>query len=239
MTEKLQKILADAGLGSRREIEKWISAGRVSVNQKIAKLGDRAERSDEIAVDDKPIRLTTDMTRLILLNKPEGYICTRKDDQDRPTVFELLPPLKRGRWVAVGRLDFNTSGLLLFTNNGELANKLMHPSANLEREYIVRVLGDVNQTVIDNLLEGVILEDGFAKFEDIEGPRGSGKNAWYTVVIKEGRKREVRRLWESQDCQVSRLKRVRFGEYVLPEELPLGEFIELSVGDYSKHSMSS
>lgn len=229
MTEKLQKILADAGLGSRREIEKWISAGRVSVNQKLAKLGDRAERSDEISVDDKPVQLARDMTRLILVNKPEGYICTRKDDQDRPTVFELLPLLKRGRWVAVGRLDFNTSGLLLFTNNGELANQLMHPSSNLEREYVVRVLGDANETVIETLLKGVILEDGFAKFEAIIGPRGSGQNVWFNVIIKEGRKREVRRLWESQDCQVSRLKRIRFGEYSLPEDLPLGQFIELSV----------
>lgn len=229
MTEKLQKILADAGLGSRREIEKWISAGRVSVNQAIAKLGDRAERFDDIAVDGKSVKLAKDMTRLILFNKPEGTICTRKDDQDRPTVFELLPPLKRGRWVAVGRLDFNTSGLLLFTNNGELANQLMHPSSNLEREYVVRVLGEVTPTIIETLLKGVILEDGFAKFEAIIGPRGSGKNVWFNVIIKEGRKREVRRLWESQDCQVSRLKRIRFGEHALPEDLPMGQFIELSI----------
>ncbi len=229
MTEKIQKILADAGLGSRREIEKWISAGRVSVNGQLAKLGDRAERSDEISVDDRPVQLAQDMTRLILLNKPEGTICTRKDDEGRPTVFELLPPLKRGRWVAVGRLDFNTSGLLLFTNNGELANKLMHPSANLEREYVVRVLGDVTQKIVNNLLAGVELEDGFAKFESITDQRGSGQNTWFNVVIKEGRKREVRRLWESQDCQVSRLKRIRFGEYMLPTELSVGQFIELPV----------
>jgi len=229
MTEKVQKILADAGLGSRREIEKWISDGRISVNGQVSKLGDRAERSDQISVDDRPVQLIKDMIRLILLNKPEGCICTRKDDEGRPTVFELLPSLKRGRWVAVGRLDFNTSGLLLFTNNGEIANKLMHPSANLEREYVVRVHGKVTQKIIDTLLEGVVLEDGFAKFESITSQRGSGQNTWFNVVIKEGRKREVRRLWESQDCQVSRLKRIRFGEYALPIELPVGQFIELPV----------
>ena len=226
MTEKLQKILASAGLGSRREIETWLQAGRVKVDGKEAKLGDRAERSASITVDGKPVALQTEKTRLIMLNKPEGVICSRK--VDKPSVFELLPELPYGRWVSIGRLDINTSGLLLFSNDGELANKLMHPSSNLEREYLVRVLGDINDTMLGNMLKGVMLDDGMAKFEEILGPRGKGKNVWFNVMLKEGRKREVRRLWESQDCQVSRLKRIRYGRYSLPRELAVGDVLELS-----------
>lgn len=227
MTEKLQKILADHGLGSRREMEKWIDAGRVQVNGKLATLGERALRSDKIAVDGKVLKSRQDHRRLIMLNKPEGVICSRQDD--RPTVFELLPKLKEGRWISVGRLDLNTSGLLLFTNDGDLANKLMHPSSNLEREYLVRVLGDVSDQQLSNLLKGVMLDDGIAKFSEIIGPRGKGMNQWYNVILKEGRKREVRRLWESQNCTVSRLKRIRFGSYKLPRELASGAVMEVSV----------
>lgn len=226
MTEKLQKILASAGLGSRREIETWLDAGRVKVNGKLAKLGDRADRSAHILLDDKPVQLQKEKTRLIMLNKPEGVICSRK--VDKSNVFELLPELAYGRWISIGRLDVNTTGLLLFTNDGELANKLMHPSSNLEREYLVRVIGEINNQVLGNLLKGVQLDDGPAKFDEIIGPRGKGKNVWFNVIIKEGRNREVRRLWESQNCQVSRLKRVRFGRYTLPRELSVGEVLELS-----------
>ena len=226
-TEKLQKILADSGLGSRREMEKWIAAGRVTVNGKVATLGDRALRSDNITVDDKRLKQRHDENRLIMLNKPEGTICSRGDE--RANVFDLLPKLSQGRWISVGRLDINTSGLLLFTNNGDVANKLMHPSSNLEREYLVRVLGEVSDKQLSQLLKGVMLDDGMAKFTDIVGPRGKGKNQWYNVIIKEGRKREVRRLWESQGCTVSRLKRIRFGDYRLPRNLPIGQTMVVKI----------
>lgn len=228
--EKLQKMLARAGLGSRREIETWIEAGRVEVNGEIAKLGDRAGPADQIRVDGRllpAIALETPRTRVLAYHKPEGEVTTRSDPEGRPTVFERLPRLRGSRWVSIGRLDINTQGLLLLTNDGELANRLMHPSREIEREYAVRVLGEVDDAVLARLRQGVELEDGKARFDDIVEAGGSGANRWYHVVIKEGRHREVRRLWESQGVTVSRLMRVRYGAVALPPGLRAGDWREL------------
>lgn len=230
MSEKLQKVLARAGLGSRRELETWIEAGRITVNGQVAKIGDRIELDDEIKVDHKLMNLNESyqqMTRLILYNKPEGEICTRHDPIGRRTIFSSLPRLQDGRWVSVGRLDIKTEGLLLLTNNGELANRMMHPASEFEREYAVRVYGEVNHEILNQLREGVMLEDGLANFERIFDGGGSGRNHWYYVTLKEGRKREVRRLWESQGVQISRLIRVRFGTIELPRSLRPGQWLEL------------
>ena len=229
MSEKLQKILAQAGVGSRREMERWIEQGRVKLNGEIAKLGERAESKDEIMVDGVKVDHNAKKARRVLVyNKPEGEVCTRVDPEGRPTVFDNLPKLKGERWIAVGRLDINTSGLLLFTTDGELANKLMHPSTNtVDREYAVRVAGDVTDEVIENLKKGVLLEDGMAKFTDVQFFDGDGFNQWYHVCIMEGRNREVRRLWESQEMKVSRLKRVRYGCIFLPKKVSAGKWIEL------------
>ncbi|HEV2321077.1 MAG TPA: 23S rRNA pseudouridine(2605) synthase RluB [Gammaproteobacteria bacterium] len=224
--ERLQKVLAAAGLGSRREIEGWISAGRVSINGKPAKLGDRVGPEDRVNVDGKPVkgleRGGDTRRRVILYHKPEGELTTRKDPEGRPTVFEALPRLRGSRWVSVGRLDTNTSGLLIFTNDGALANKLMHPSSEIEREYAVRVLGQVSEEQLKLLQRGVKLEDGMAAFDDIREAGGEGANHWYHVTLKEGRNREVRRLWEAVGLTVSRLIRVRFGNLSLPRNLPRG-----------------
>jgi 23S rRNA pseudouridine2605 synthase len=229
MSEKLQKILAQAGIGSRREMERWIEQGRVKLNGEIAKLGERAESEDEIKVDDDVVDHNLKKARRVLVyNKPEGEVCTRTDPEGRPTVFHNLPKLKGERWIAVGRLDINTSGLLLFTTDGELANKLMHPSTNtVDREYAVRVAGEVTPEVIETLKKGVLLEDGMAKFTDVQFFDGDGYNQWYHVCIMEGRNREVRRLWESQDMKVSRLKRVRYGCIFLPKKVSAGKWVEL------------
>ena len=229
MSEKLQKILASAGYGSRRELEQWISDGRVSVNGKLAKLGDRVSLDDTVMVDGKRARLPAkdQRIRVLLYNKPEGEVCTRADPEGRKTVFEHLPKLKNERWVAVGRLDINTSGLLLFTNNGELANKLMHPSSGIDREYLVRIHGAVDDEMMKRLREGVLLEDGMAKFSDIVPGERVGTNGWYTVALMEGRNREVRRLWESQNVEVNRLKRVRFGPIFMPSYARRGQWVEL------------
>lgn len=229
-TEKLQKILARAGLGSRREIEKWIEQGRVSVNGAIAKLGDRVTSSVRILVDGRPIALrpTESLKRRVLVyHKPVGEMCTRSDPEGRPTVFDHLPLIRQQRWIAIGRLDFNTAGLLLFTNDGELANRLMHPSAEIEREYAVRVLGTVEKPMLSKLRKGVELEDGLANFDSIQDAGGEGANHWYHVTLKEGRNRIVRRLWESQGITVSRLIRVRFGNVQLPRTLRFGRWQEL------------
>jgi len=228
-SEKLQKVLARAGLGSRREIERWISEGRVTVNKTLAKLGDRVVARDRIAVDGKPVPLSSTEVkrRVILYYKPAGQVCSRKDPEARPSVFEHLPPLETGRWISVGRLDFNTSGLMLFTNDGELANRLMHPSSHVEREYAVRVLGNVDNAMLSRLQQGVRLEDGIARFEQIVEAGGDGANRWYHVTVKEGRNRLVRRLWESQDVTVSRLMRVRFGKVTLPVGMRQGQWLEL------------
>lgn len=230
VTEKLQKLLAARGFGSRREIEKWLTEGRIKVNSKVAKLGDRASAFDVIEVDGRKVEQKTQSHRVIIYNKSEGEITTRKDKEGRPTVFDSLPRISGQRWISIGRLDINTTGLLLFTTDGELANKLMHPSSNIDREYLVRVFGDVTPTCIDNLLKGVELDDGLAKFSDVVETEVEGKNnKWYTVCLMEGRNREVRRLWESQDVQVNRLKRVRYGPIFLPSYLRPGQWLDLDV----------
>lgn len=230
--EKLQKVMARMGLASRREIEAWISAGRVKVNGAVASLGVRVDLHDAIAVDGKVIRReesAESVRRVIIYNKPEGEICTRDDPEGRPTVFDRLPRPKDGRWINIGRLDINTTGLLMFTTDGELANRLMHPSFQMDREYAVRVRGEVDEEMIERLKAGVMLEDGPAKFTDIKvAPGGVGFNHWYHCVVMEGRNREVRRLWESQGLVVSRLKRVRFGPVFITSDLTMGRWREMS-----------
>lgn len=229
--EKLQKVLARLGLGSRRDLESWIAQGRVKVNGVIATLGQRVGPNDAIVVDDRLIRreeAAQVVRRVLIYNKPEGEICTRDDPEGRPTVFERLPHPKEGRWINIGRLDINTTGLLLFTTDGELANRLMHPSYEMDREYAVRVRGEVDEAMLERLKNGVMLEDGPARFTDIqEAPGGEGLNHWYHCVVMEGRNREVRRLWESQGVVVSRLKRVRFGPVFLTSDLPMGRWREM------------
>jgi 23S rRNA pseudouridine2605 synthase len=226
--EKLQKVLARAGLGSRREMERWIEEGRVTVDGKTASLGDRVDERARIALDGRAIDpVPAVQTRCILYHKPTGEVCSRKDPEGRRTVFERLPKLKSGRWISIGRLDFNTSGLLLFTTDGELANALMHPSSNIEREYMVRVMGKVEMEMLHRMVEGVMLEDGIARFTDITDAGGEGINHWFYVVIMEGRNREVRRLWESQGLTVSRLKRVRYGEVFIPPRVKQGQWAEM------------
>ena len=230
--EKLQKLLAQAGVGSRREMEKVIDAGRVQVNGKIARLGDRASRRDKISVDGHLVKITDEnVGRVLVYNKPEGEICSRNDPEGRKTVFDRLPKLKDSRWIAVGRLDFNTTGLLLFTTDGELANALMHPSSEIDREYLCRVLGNVDEAMLQRMLDGILLDDGVAKFTDIVDGGGAGANRWFYVALMEGRNREVRRLWESQEVQVSRLKRVRFGSVFLPPKLKQGQWQEMDYKD--------
>lgn len=232
MSEKLQKVLARAGKGSRREMETYISAGRVSVDGKVAFLGDRVDGTEQIRVDGHLVKVKSvqdNFCRVLVYNKPEGEMCTRKDPEGRPTVFDRLPPIEGARWVAVGRLDINTSGMLIFTTDGELANRLMHPSRKVEREYAVRVFGEVDEAMLQRLRHGVKLEDGPAKFNKIIYRGGEGRNHWFHVVLTEGRNREVRRLWESQDVQVSRLIRVRYGDMEMPRQLPLGGWVELGL----------
>ena len=229
MADKLQKVLAAAGYGSRRELEQWISDGRVQVNGRVAKLGDRVSADDTVIVDGKRARLlgTDQRIRVLVYNKPEGEVCTRSDPEGRKTVFDRLPRLSGERWIVVGRLDINTTGLLMFTNNGELANRLMHPSYEVDREYLVRVHGQVDDAMIKRLREGVLLDDGIAKFSDVVPGERVGSNGWYTVALMEGRNREVRRLWESQGVEVNRLKRVRFGPIFMPSYVRKGQWIEL------------
>lgn len=231
VTEKLHKILARAGYGSRRELERWIAAGRVRVNGERAIIGMRVAASDVVQVDGKRLgrrELGRQRVRVLRYHKTAGELCSRRRDSDRPTVFDKLPALKNGRWIAVGRLDLNSSGLLLFTNDGGLAHRLMHPSSGLVREYAVRVRGDVGGDAIRALTRGVELEDGPAKFDTIVDKGGERANHWYHVTIREGRNREVRRLWASQGAQVSRLTRVRYGPVNLPRSLPRGRWDELS-----------
>jgi len=229
--EKLQKVLARAGLGSRREMEKVIQQGKVKVNGETAKLGDRVSSDDRVDVDGRRIKLEKPeerRIRVLLYNKPEGEICTRSDPEGRPTVYDHLPPISGDRWISVGRLDFNTSGLLLFTNEGELANKLMHPSSVIDREYLARIQGDVDNDMKQRLKNGVELEDGMAKFTDVVDGAGEGRNQWFYCVVMEGRNREVRRLWESQGVTVSRLKRVRYGNIFIPSHVRVGQWVELT-----------
>lgn len=235
MSERIQKVLANHGIASRREVERLISQGLIKVNGRVAELGCKVTPEDRIVVNGRVVRLNKPQaTEVLMYHKQAGEICTRQDPEDRPTVFKQLPKLHKQRWIAVGRLDFNTSGLLLFTNNGELANKLMHPSSEIEREYAVRVYGEVTQQHIDRLAKGVKLEDGMARFDDILDSGGEGRNHWYHVILKEGRNREVRRLWESQGLTVSRLIRVRFGNLHLPRNLRQGTCRKLNPQEYQQ-----
>ncbi|QPG04703.1 23S rRNA pseudouridine(2605) synthase RluB [Salinimonas marina] len=238
MSEKLQKVLANQGLGSRREMERWIEQGRVSVDGSIATLGDRVGPEAQIRVDGHLLSRQTEkpVCRVLMYNKPEGELCSRSDPEGRPTVFERLPTIRLGRWIAVGRLDINTSGLLLFTNDGELANRLMHPKCEVEREYAVRVFGEVPSKTLSTLKKGVELDDGVAKFTSIKPRKNDDEsmNQWFNVTLQEGRNREVRRLWESQEVQVSRLIRVRYGPIELQKRLPQGAWVELELEDVNK-----
>lgn len=230
MTEKIHKVLAQAGLGSRREIEKWVASGRVSVNGTVATTGDRVAWDDQIAVDGKRVKTNNrdERLRVLIYNKPIGEICTRRDPEGRRTVFDSLPAISNGRWVAIGRLDINTSGLLLFSNHGELANRLMHPSNQIEREYIARVRGVVDDAMLGRLQEGVLLDDGVARFSKIGVGARSGTHQWFSVVLTEGRQREVRRLWESQGVEVSRLKRAKYGTVEMPSYVMPGQWLDLA-----------
>ncbi|MFF0983871.1 23S rRNA pseudouridine(2605) synthase RluB [Proteus mirabilis] len=233
-TEKLQKILARSGHGSRREIEGYLQEGRISIDGVKAKLGDRIDVNStaKIRLDGRILSIREaqkDVCRVLAYYKPEGELCTRSDPQGRPTVFQRLPRLNSARWIAVGRLDVNTSGLLLFTTDGELANRLMHPSREVEREYAVRVFGEIDDAKIRQLTRGVQLEDGPASFRSVSYRGGEGINQWYNVSLTEGRNREVRRMWEAVGVQVSRLIRVRYGDIDLPKGLPRGGWVELGL----------
>jgi len=230
--QKLQKVLANLGLGSRRKMERWIEEGRVTVDGSVATLGDRVYAGQALRLDGKPLEVdAAEQVRVLLYHKPVREVCSRDDPEGRKTVFERLPKLKSGRWISVGRLDFNTSGVLLFTTDGALANALMHPSSAIEREYLVRVMGRVDEPMLERLKDGVELDDGPARFSDIQEGGGDGINRFFYVVLMEGRNREVRRLWESQGTAVSRLKRVRYGEVFLPSKLKKGQWLELPQRD--------
>ena len=231
--ERLQKLLATAGLGSRRALEKRISAGDVRLNHETATLGATATTNDLIGLDGQTWKVisTNPTHRCLVYNKPDGEVTTRSDPQQRPTVFDRMPKLRNARWIAVGRLDINTTGLLLMTTDGELAHALMHPSNQVDREYAVRVRGPVEPGVLERLKKGVELDDGPANFSDIVASGGSEGNIWFHVTILEGRNREVRRLWASQGVRVSRLKRVRYGAVFLPKRLHMGKIHELSPED--------
>ena len=231
MSEKLQKVLARAGFGSRRQIEAWIVEGKIKVNGKVAKLGDRVGDTDRLMVDGRQIKSQQwqgQRPRVLVYHKDVGTVCTRSDPEGRETVFQHLPRVRNGRWIAVGRLDISTTGLLIMTTDGELANRLMHPTQQIEREYLVRILGKVSDDVLQQLQRGVQLDDGMAKFSQIVDAGGEGANHWYRVVLHEGRNREVRRLWESQGLVVSRLSRIRFGPISLSKQLRRGRWMELS-----------
>lgn len=240
--ERLQKVLANAGMGSRRQIEGWIVEGRVEVNGEIAKLGVRVLPEDSIRVDGRLVakrRLEAPEREVLVYNKPEGELVTRNDPEKRRTVFEALPRLSHGRWIPVGRLDINTSGLLLLTTDGELANQLMHPSQQVEREYAVRVMGEVTEEQLNQLTHGVELDDGPARFEEIVESGGEGFNRWFHVVLMEGRQREVRRMWEAVGCRVSRLKRVRYGSVILESALRVGRWRYLSNAEVKELTLVS
>ena len=231
MKQRIHKVLADHGHGSRRGIEQLIKKNKVEVNGKIAKIGQLVSEKDSFKIEGKNIVLSRKGNkdiRILMYNKKVGEVSTRHDPENRPTVFDNLPRLNSERWVSVGRLDVNTSGLMLFTNKGELANKLMHPSSVIEREYVARIHGVVTEKIQQKLINGVKLEDGLARFTDVQEGKKGKTNQWFAMVIMEGRTREVRRLWESQNLQVSRLKRVRYGDLFLPANLKQGSYKELS-----------
>lgn len=235
-TPKLHKVLAQAGLGSRLEMEQMILEGRISVNGEPAHIGQRIQYGDSVKINGKPIRvrIAPPPPRVLAYHKPAGEVVTHDDPQNRPTVFRRLPKLHTGKWQSVGRLDLNTEGLLLFTNSGELANKLMHPRFGLQREYAVRVLGALSNEEKQRLLDGVQLDDGLAQFQSIEDGGGDGANCWYRVTIAEGRNREVRRMFEAVGHAVSRLIRIRYGAVVLPRGLRRGVWLELDHRDIER-----
>lgn len=232
-TQKLQKVLADLGLGSRRQMEKWIDAGRIVVDGQAAHQGQRVGTESQIEVDGKPLRNLDSprTTRILVMNKKVGEIVARRDPENRPTVFSHLPKLSTGRWVAVGRLDMNTSGLLMFTNHGLVAHRLMHPSSVIDREYAVRVMGELSDSQLETVKKGAFIDNSWCRFSDIQYYDGSGLNHWYHVVLMEGRNKEVRRLFEHVGFKVSRLKRVRFGPVVLPKAMPTGKLREMDAKD--------
>ena len=235
--EKLQKVLAQAGFGSRRMMEEWITTGRVSVNGVPATLGMRVAEGDLVHVGRRTMRVgeMNSTARILLYHKPEGEIVSHDDPEKRPSVFDKLPKLRGRKWIAVGRLDFNTSGLLIFTTSGELANRLMHPRFQVEREYAVRVQGTMSEAQMDLALkQGVELEDGLAKFEKLEDQGGEGFNHWYRVMLKEGRNRVVRRTFEALGLPVSRLMRIRFGIISLPPRLKRGMSAELGISEVAQ-----
>lgn len=235
MTEKLHKVLADRGLGSRREMERWIAAGRVAVNGQVAGIGMRVDPTDDLMVDGQRLgKAAVARTRVLIANKRAGVIVSRRDPQGRPSVFDDLPRLRSGRWISVGRLDLQTTGLLLFTNDGELANKLAHPSTGIDREYAVRVFGRLEDAALERLKAGVVVNDRVEAFSDIRYYDGSGANHWYHVVLMEGRNREVRELFATEGVTVSRLKRVRYGPVILPPWLPRGTWEEVGPRDIAQ-----
>ncbi|MDR2365553.1 MAG: pseudouridine synthase [Zoogloeaceae bacterium] len=236
VSERLHKVLARAGLGSRRQMEAWIAAGRLEVNGQQAEIGMSVGPRDRVKLDGKLITLhfSTQLPRVLLYHKPEGEIVSRDDPEGRPNVFAALPRLRGSRWVAVGRLDLNTSGLILFTTSGELANQLMHPGAELLRVYAVRVIGELAPDAQEKLLAGVPLEDGVARFASLEDAGGQGVNHWHHVSLFEGRNREVRRMFEAVGSKVSRLIRIRYGPFVLPSRLKRGRFLELGKAEVER-----
>jgi len=230
--EKIHKVLAATGMGSRREIESWIDDGRIAVNGEPAHVGQRVTSDDRIEVDGVAIDLRNrPVPEIIILNKAAGFVSSRKDEEGRPTIFDDLPRLKRGRWISVGRLDLQTTGLLLLTNDGTLANRMMHPSTGLDREYAVRINARLSEEALEQLTAGVEVDGELLRFSDIRYYDGSDNNSWYHVVLMEGRNREVRRLFESIGCVVSRLKRVRYGPVVLPSWLRQGQWAVLQEDD--------
>lgn len=237
-TEKIQKVLARAGHGSRREIEALIKENRISVDGVVAKLGDRIDATTaKVRIDGHYAKINTthdQICRVLMYNKPEGELSTRHDPEGRRTVFDRLPYLEGSRWISIGRLDANTAGLMLFTTDGELANRLMHPKNEVQREYLVRVFGEINEEMVHNLVNGVELEDGMARFEDVVYAGGEGMNHTFYVVITEGRNREVRRLWASQGVTVSRLKRVRYDHIFLETDLPKGGWKEMELKEVNR-----
>jgi 23S rRNA pseudouridine2605 synthase len=231
--ERLQKVMASAGLGSRRALEKRIKNGDVLLNGEKAGVGQNVATGDSITFEQQQWRVVSKPVqhRCLIYNKPEGEVTSRSDPNGRPTVFDHLPTVRNARWVAIGRLDINTTGLLLLTTDGEFAHAMMHPSSSVDREYACRIRGQVSAEQLQNLRRGVELDDGPARFSDIQDAGGSGENHWFHVTIMEGRKREVRRLWESQGLLVSRLKRVRYGAAFLPKRLKMGKWSEISARD--------
>jgi len=236
MSERLHKLLAAAGVGSRREMEEWIAAGRITVNGAVATLGLSIETTDRIMIDKRPFRFKRELKsglarppRVLIYNKPEGEIVSRDDPEGRTSVFQQLPRIKGAKWISVGRLDINSGGLLLFTTSGDLANRLMHPSYEIEREYAVRVMGILSKMQMQRLVDGVQLDEGIAKFDYIEDRGGEGSNHWYHVVLKEGHKREVRRIFQAAGLMVSRLLRVRYGDIRLPPRIKRGQLLELEL----------